>query len=62
MRNRGGHDLTEFTLDNLEGYMGSGPVRVGNSAFNQLQLDIYGELIESIYLYDKPVSPISYSP
>lgn len=42
--------------------MGSGPVRVGNSAFNQLQLDIYGELIESIYLYDKPVSPISYSP
>ena len=57
----GRHELTEQTLDHLEGYMGSSPVRIGNGAWDQLQLDIYGELIDSIYLYDKYVRPVSYS-
>lgn len=56
----GRHELQEETLDHLEGYRGSKPVRIGNGAFNQLQLDIYGELLDSIYLYNKYGSPISY--
>ncbi len=53
-------DLPETTLDNLAGYRDSRPVRVGNAASSQLQLDIYGEMMDAIYLYDKHVSPISY--
>jgi GH15 family glucan-1,4-alpha-glucosidase len=53
-------DLSEETLDHLEGYRGSHPVRIGNNAYNQLQLDIYGELMDSVYLYNKHVTPISY--
>jgi GH15 family glucan-1,4-alpha-glucosidase len=56
----GRHTLTEETLDHLEGYKGSRPVRVGNGAYNQLQLDIYGELMDSVYLFNKYGSPISY--
>ena len=56
----GRHELTEETLDHLDGYMGSKPVRIGNGAYNQLQLDIYGELMDSVYLYNKYGSPISY--
>ncbi|MGD8405411.1 MAG: glycoside hydrolase family 15 protein [Anaerolineales bacterium] len=56
----GRHDLSEFELSHLEGYQGSQPVRVGNAAYNQLQLDIYGELMDSVYLYDKYGKPISY--
>ncbi len=56
----GRSELEEFELDHLEGYMGSRPVRVGNMAAHQLQLDIYGELIDAIYLFDKHHRPISY--
>jgi GH15 family glucan-1,4-alpha-glucosidase len=55
----GRHTLTEETLDHLEGYKGSRPVRIGNDAYNQLQLDIYGELLDSVYLSNKYGSPIS---
>lgn len=57
----GRHELTEFHLDHLDGYQGSRPVRVGNAAYNQLQLDIYGELLDSVYLFDKHVTQIPYS-
>jgi GH15 family glucan-1,4-alpha-glucosidase len=56
----GFYGLQEETLDHLEGYMGSGPVRIGNGAFDQFQLDIYGELMDSVYLYNKYGAPISY--
>jgi GH15 family glucan-1,4-alpha-glucosidase len=56
----GRHKLPEEVLDHLEGYKGSRPVRIGNAASNQLQLDIYGEILDSVYLYNKYGSPISY--
>ena len=56
----GRHTIHEETLDHLDGYRGSRPVRVGNSAHHQLQLDIFGELMDSVYLYNKHGSPISY--
>jgi GH15 family glucan-1,4-alpha-glucosidase len=49
----GSSDLNEEILDHLEGYAGSRPVRVGNGAADQLQLDIYGELLDSVYLADR---------
>jgi GH15 family glucan-1,4-alpha-glucosidase len=56
----GRHDLSEVVLEHLEGYAGSAPVRVGNDAYRQLQLDIYGELMDAVYLYNKYGVPISY--
>ncbi|MBE9180438.1 glycoside hydrolase family 15 protein [Oculatella sp. LEGE 06141] len=56
----GRHNLEEEVLDHLEGYRGSAPVRVGNNAYKQLQLDIYGELLDAAYLYNKHGAPISY--
>jgi GH15 family glucan-1,4-alpha-glucosidase len=53
-------NLTEETLDHLEGYRGSRPVRIGNAAHQQLQLDIYGELMDAVYLHNKYVEPVGY--
>jgi GH15 family glucan-1,4-alpha-glucosidase len=55
----GRRDLHEEELTHLSGYRGSRPVRVGNDAMPQLQLDIYGELMDSVYLYNKYGEPIS---
>ena len=48
----GSSDLTEETLDHWEGWRGSRPVRIGNGASNQLQLDIYGEAADAMFLAD----------
>lgn len=50
----------EFTLDHWRGHRDSTPVRVRNDAADQLQLDVYGELIDSVYLYDKHSDGIGY--
>ncbi|WNG32277.1 glycoside hydrolase family 15 protein [Archangium violaceum] len=56
----GGEVPKEQELLHLAGYGDSRPVRVGNGAAHQLQLDIYGELMDSVYLYNKYGAPISY--
>ncbi len=57
---RGEHHLPEIELNHLCGWNNSRPVRIGNGAAGQLQLDIYGELMDSVYLYNKYGQPISY--
>lgn len=57
---RGEHNLEEKILGHLGGYRGSGPVRIGNGAYDTFQLDIYGELMESVYIYNRHGWPISY--
>jgi GH15 family glucan-1,4-alpha-glucosidase len=49
----GEKDLTERTLDHLSGYCDSRPVRIGNGAFDQRQNDVWGALLDSIYLHEK---------
>jgi GH15 family glucan-1,4-alpha-glucosidase len=56
----GGREVEELVLDAWEGYRGSRPVRVGNGAEHQCQLDVYGALMDSVYLYDKYGEPVSY--
>lgn len=56
----GDNQLPELILDHWEGYCGSGPVRVGNEAVTQFQDDIYGEIMDAVYLANKYVSPTSY--
>jgi GH15 family glucan-1,4-alpha-glucosidase len=51
---------TEATLDHLRGYRDSRPVRIGNGAATQLQLDIVGEVMDSLHLYDRSGRPVSY--
>jgi len=53
-------DLKEEILGHLSGYRNSSPVRIGNGAANQLQLDIYGELMDSVYLFNKYGEAISH--
>src|SRR5579859_2726774 len=48
----GEQQLTEISLDHLEGYRQSRPVRIGNGAYTQKQLDIYGEMMDAIYIYN----------
>ncbi|HET7226623.1 MAG TPA: glycoside hydrolase family 15 protein [Candidatus Eisenbacteria bacterium] len=50
----------EQRLEHLEGYRGSAPVSVGNGASHQLQLDIYGELLDSVDMYDQYGEPVSW--
>ena len=57
----GRQKLDEVTLDHLQGYEHSRPVRIGNAAYQQLQLDIYGEMMDSIYLANKYGDSISHA-
>jgi GH15 family glucan-1,4-alpha-glucosidase len=50
---RGERDLTEKTLDHLSGYEGARPVRIGNAAYSQRQNDVYGALLDSVYIHAK---------
>lgn len=52
--------MPEMELNHLEGYRGSWPVRIGNGASSHTQLDTVGALLDSIYLYNKYVGPISF--
>jgi GH15 family glucan-1,4-alpha-glucosidase len=56
----GRRKLDEVTLDHLKGYEHSRPVRIGNAAYQQLQLDIYGEMMDSVYLANKYGDALSY--
>jgi GH15 family glucan-1,4-alpha-glucosidase len=55
---RGETDIPERELTHLDGYRGSKPVRIGNGAAFHQQFDIYGELMDAIYLYNKYGKPI----
>ena len=56
----GRKEIGETTLDHLSGYRGSGPVRLGNAAHEQLQLDLYGAVMDAAYLYNKHGAPLDY--
>src|SRR5262249_7625398 len=57
----GRKELDEISLNHLCGYENSLPVRIGNAAYQQLQLDIYGEMMDSIYLANKYGHAISHA-
>ncbi|MHB8243110.1 MAG: glycoside hydrolase family 15 protein [Solirubrobacteraceae bacterium] len=50
---KGDKDLEESTLDHLKGYEGARPVRIGNGAYNQRQNDVFGAVLDSVYLHSK---------
>ena len=50
---RGQKELGESTLDHLKGYEGARPVRIGNGAFDQRQNDVFGAVLDSVYLHSK---------
>jgi GH15 family glucan-1,4-alpha-glucosidase len=50
---KGDKDLAESTLDHLQGYQNARPVRIGNGAYNQRQNDVYGAVLDSVYLHSK---------
>jgi GH15 family glucan-1,4-alpha-glucosidase len=50
---KGQKDLSESTLDHLKGYEGARPVRIGNGAYNQRQNDVYGAVLDSVYVHSK---------
>ena len=52
--------IVETDLDHLSGYRGSRPVRLGNAAYGQLQLDMYGAVMDAAYLYNKWGAPLDY--
>jgi GH15 family glucan-1,4-alpha-glucosidase len=52
--------IQEEELHHLSGYMGSRPVRLGNAAYDQLQLDLYGAILDAAYLYNKHGAPLDY--
>jgi GH15 family glucan-1,4-alpha-glucosidase len=54
----GEHDLTERELPHLRGWRDSAPVRVGNGAWGQRQLDVYGELLDALYLYHEQLGEL----
>lgn len=57
---RGETDIPEIELSHLDGYKGSKPVRIGNGAAFHKQFDIYGELMDGIYLYNKYGKPVTW--
>lgn len=57
----GGHDMTEIVLDHLEGYHQSRPVRIGNAAYTQKQLDIYGEVMDALYIFNHYTENMSHT-
>lgn len=52
--------IVETDLDHLSGYRNSSPVRLGNAAYDQLQLDMYGAVMDAAYLYNKWGAPLDY--
>jgi GH15 family glucan-1,4-alpha-glucosidase len=56
----GRKDITEIELAHLSGYMNSSPVRLGNGAYKQRQLDLYGAVLDAAYLYNKHGAPLDY--
>ena len=54
----GEHDLSERELPHLSGWRGSRPVRIGNGAWSQTQLDVYGELLDTLYRYQEQLGEL----
>ncbi|HEV3475930.1 MAG TPA: glycoside hydrolase family 15 protein, partial [Rubrobacteraceae bacterium] len=56
----GREELPEEELPHLSGYRGSHPVRLGNRAYDQLQLDLYGAVLDAAYLHNRYSAPLNY--